>query len=380
MSTEYSNFSKIFKNAVSGVVSVAKFMDEKVDPFCDAVIQMIEDNCTSGEYFHADEDREAFKLNLLTKIDIFFQGNTLRISKPKLERNTRGVTNFGMFQKLMRKDIAEKHSDELEEGQAGFAKLGRIMGEEWKALSEKEKAKYTALADEANKEKNIVKKEDKPKKASHTCEHEDCGKIVRSEPVNGAYYCADHKKKAAKPIITCSFVNKHGIRCSTSVKEDGCMCAKHNKAEEKKVEKKEKKEEKKEEEKEEKKEEKKEKKPVKQPKEEVEEEEEVDWSAVTFDFVNEAPQSVEDDEEYWDKSTELKALKGHYRHPVCRVVYTKSKTGFKFIGISVNGAIEELSVHKSNFPEEILDWAEACGFEVAKPKHKQANLDESDDE
>jgi hypothetical protein len=393
------DFTKVFRNAVSGIIHTSKFMNEKVDPFCDSIIQMVQE--LNSDLLQEDQDCEAFKQGIKTRMDIFFKGNVLRISKPKLESAPkRGINGYTLFVKETRETIAQKYNI------TEFADMGRHAGAEWAALSKDEKSEWNSKAEAINEEKGIVKKDqvEKVKKTLPTCEHEDCTKQVRSDAVDGVYLCADHKKKEVKGFNTCTYVNKHGIKCSTLVKDEGSACAKHTKSddkkEEKKVEKKveEKKAEKKEEKKVEKKveekkvEEKKAEKKVEKKVEEKKVEKKVEkkeakpvakaaskavkkFSDIKFDFENEEAKTISDNEEYWNLSKKINKT-NWFMHPTNKIVFEKiGEDGeeFKFIGVATLGSVEEHE--EEEIPSEIIRWVEDCGFTIEN-KHAMIEFDE----
>ncbi|CDS03600.1 hypothetical protein LRAMOSA01002 [Lichtheimia ramosa] len=57
----------------------------------------------------------------------------------------RGLSAYMFFSQEMRPKVKEENPD------ASFGTLGKILGEKWKAMSDEEKAPYTAKAEEDKK-------------------------------------------------------------------------------------------------------------------------------------------------------------------------------------------------------------------------------------
>jgi hypothetical protein len=335
----FNEFNKIFKHAISGVDAVAKYMDEKFEPYSESVIDAVNE-FNGVVIISTDDDKKRFKELLAEKFKIFFEENTLRISKPKLDGNKRPTTAYASFVRAERKRIMEEYGLKDSDKEA-FSKVGTILGKEWSKLSTEEKEKYKTLAQEETeargvkkaekvektksekpkKEKKIKtekpkaekvekpKKEKKTKAEKHLCEHDGCDIGVKSEPVNGKYLCSTHKKKEEK---------------------------KTEKKETKKTEKKENK------------------------KEKIDYDEEIEYD---LDFFESEPISTDDD--FW-RGDNIKKVKGldMWVQKESGVAFEIDNDGFYiFKGMVVNKKFIDHS--EEDIPEIILDWVRSSDLGVA---------------
>ena len=340
MST-FNEFHKIFKHAVSGVDAISKYMDEKFEPYSDSVIDAVNE-FNGVVIISTNDDKKRFKELLAEKFKIFFENNTLRISKPKLEGNKRPTTAYASFVRAERKRFMEEFGLKDSDPES-FAKIGTILGKEWSKLSSEQKEKYKKLAAEETEargvkktekvenpktekkvakkeekkpekkenkkeEKKVEKKETKKKEVKKTekniCEHDDCTTSVRGEPIDGKYLCSAHKPKTKKKV--------------------------------------EKKEEKKEE------------------KKQIIEDEEIDYDLEYFEC---EPVSTDDDAWRGDNIKKIKDTNMYYQKE-SRIAFEIDKDGFYiFKGMNINKVFIDHA--KEDIPEVILDWARNSDLSVA---------------
>jgi hypothetical protein len=354
----FNYFNKLFKHAISGVDAASKYMDEKMTPFCDSVVEAL-----AGMTIKSNDER--VRTILQEKFQIFFENNTIRISKPKLEVNKRGRNGYNVFVEENRQRLAEEHN--IEPNQAGFIELGRICGREWKQLDEAAQNEYKQRALQLNEASKLAPAPVETKnKDEHNCEYNGCIKKCKTEPIDGSYFCSQHKRK----------VNKKEEKKETK-KEEKKETKKEEKKETKKEEKKEtKKEEKKETKKEEKKETKKETKKVL-----IEDEEKTQPTSkydVKFNFDIEPVRRI-DDFDYWDSAKKVKGT-NYYMHPENFIVYdpTTDTDFYIFIGIAVGTKLYKYQTEK-DFPSNIIEWVSDCGFKVDLKPVLIADSDELDE-
>lgn len=329
------SFNQLFKNAVSGITASARFMDEKKAPFIDSILDLVKtmDNLS----LDSADDQQAFKEKVEKRFNIFFEGNNLRVSKPKLEANKRGMCGYTIFVEEHKTEFRKIHN--IEANKEGFARLGKIFGEEWKKLSDEEKQVYNDKAAEKNIENKTVKKSAPkpaaPTKEVHPCEYDGCERTVKTDALDGAYYCYEHKKKmisAGKPKTT------------KTVKADKPKKAQADKPKKAKAD-----------------------KPESKARQIVEiEEDEPAPAEENFDisyFESEEPVSI-DDTDYWSDSN-IKKIKGteFYFHKESKVAFENDDDGDKvFVGfINEKELVEHL---KSKIPDEVIDWVRECGLIV----------------
>ena len=414
------DFTKVFRYAVQGVVETAKYMDRHIDPCCDAILKIIDDllEQQKGKPIKNDEDRDNVKANIRSRLAILYDNLNLKITHSKEQKDVHQSTPYIAFVSDHKKDFAGKP----------FAEVGKSLGEQWKALSADEKAEYANKAAEDNKlktaqlcyvkdnkqevqdkfgkinktnlaeistkawatlsskqQKELIakaevklasKKADKPKKEVHTCN--ECDKQVRSEPVDGVYLCAEHKKKPSKPVFVCSHIKKNGMQCSTQVKEDGGLCSEHKKQAEKKAEKKAEPVEEKEvvEEKKEKKE-KKNKEESKKTKYEL-----------IYDFENQPPMPFDDkdNEDFWDNCSRIPNTEYAYQRDTNLVFEPildkdeEEEVGRAFIGIIIKNSAGKREVVEyadtDDFPQSVVDWATSSCLKVKSKKGKKEKKEE----
>ena len=343
--SSFNEFNKIFKHAISGVDAVAKYMDEKFEPYSDSVIDAVNE-FNGVVIISTNDDKKRFKELLAEKFKIFFENNTLRISKPKLEGNKRPTTAYASFVRAERKSVMEEYGLKDSDKDA-FAKIGTLLGNKWSKLSNEEKEKYKTMAQEETEARGVKKteknekpktekkikteKKEKVKVEKHICEHDGCDTGVKSEPVNGKYFCSVHKKKEVKKA-------EKKVEKKTEKKEEKKTEKKVEKKEEKKVEKK------------------KEKKVVL----EEDEDKEIEYDLDYFEC-----EPVSTDEDVW-RGDNIKKLKDTdmWVQKESRIVFEIDKDGFYiFKGMLINKIFIDHSVE--DIPEVILDWVSACDLAVA---------------
>ena len=314
-----SYFNKFYKHATSAVEAVAKYMDEKFDPFCDLMIEAVND-LKDEPYIVLDEERAQFRERIQEAFGVFFEKNTLRFFKPKLEGNKKGMTGYTMFVKECRQEIMEKY--ELENDKETFGKLSRIMGREWSTLSVEEKQEYKDRAVQMNGENKIKKKEeDKPSKKEEE-------KMIKEEEEKSSK--KEDEKTNKKPI------KKDDDK--PSKKED----EKPSKKEEDKPSKKE------------------EDKPAKKEAKKEEDKLQNKYES-SFSYEHEDEIDVED-YDFWKRSSHIKGTKNIYFHKENSICFSKEDNGdYNFIGVVFKGKLYDHTKH-ADFPKEIVDYARRCGF------------------
>jgi hypothetical protein len=334
-----SNFN-LFKSVFGNVATLAKAMDNNIDKFCDAILTNLKQHY-DFDSFTEEGEYEEFKEKVIVKAFEVFADFKIKVKKPKTEvseeeKKKKKTNGFILF------NIEKREQLKKDNAGMSFENIGKIVGDEWAKLSEEEKEEYNKKAAEVNGVE--YKKVEKKKNTLPTCSHEDCGKKVKGEAVDGVFLCADHKKqKDKKPIKICAHIKKGGIQCSTTVKDDQDFCSKHKEKTEEKEEKKV--------------EEKKEKKPKK--KIEEEEEEIIPKAKVlascSFKFDKERPVPISN-KEFWV----TQGVKGtNERANVKTGVVTKTEGNIvKFVGILIKGDLYE----EEDLPTVVIDWVEKCGI------------------
>ena len=140
------SFNKIFKNAMSGVDVISKYMDEKVDVFCNSIIELFHTRA-QFVFIKTDEERQEFSNQIKDKFNIFFESNTIRITKPKLASNKRPTTGYMMYVKENRNQVKEQY------GLTDFGQIGKKMSELWNSFDKEVKDTYNQKAKEFDENK-----------------------------------------------------------------------------------------------------------------------------------------------------------------------------------------------------------------------------------
>ena len=133
------SFATVFKSAVSRMSSVSSVLDERVDEFCNSVVDIFESNFQ--EQYEAEE-----RAGLIVKIKACFE--IFERDIPKVKRSSRAktdgpkkVTSFQAFANYNRADVVAANPTAL------FGDISKILGDMWKELSEDEKAGWKAYAE-----------------------------------------------------------------------------------------------------------------------------------------------------------------------------------------------------------------------------------------
>lgn len=214
----------LFKNVFGSVSVLAKAMDNTIDSFTDELIKNLKnfgfDN--TDELLSSEESVRNFKENVVVKAFDVFSEFKMKIKKPKSDKgddDRKRTTGFILF------NIEKRESLKANQPDAKFEVIGKLVGDAWKQLSVDEQEEYNKKAAKINGVE--YKKTSKEKTTLPNCSEEGCTKKCKSEPVDGQYFCADHKKKEKKTLETCSHIKKGGIKCSTMVKDGNTFCSKH---------------------------------------------------------------------------------------------------------------------------------------------------------
>ena len=139
---------------MSGVDVVSKYMDEKVDVFCDSIIELFHTR-TQFAVIKTDEERLEFINQVKDKFNVFFEGNIIRISKPKLESNKRPTTGYMIYVKENRNQVKEQY------GLTDFGQIGKKMSELWNGFDKEVKNTYNQKAKDYDAAKVEKQKETK---------------------------------------------------------------------------------------------------------------------------------------------------------------------------------------------------------------------------
>jgi hypothetical protein len=140
-------FAKLFKSAVSAVNQVSSSLDEKMDQFCDNVITEIESKeillgLASSDESELDNTRVLLRQKIKDCFAIFGQMDLSKKSNGKKSKSDapKKISAYQVFCTEKRDSIIRKNPG------VSFGEISKLLGAEWKSLSEEEKKIYAEKA------------------------------------------------------------------------------------------------------------------------------------------------------------------------------------------------------------------------------------------
>lgn len=300
-----------FKTTFGNIASLAKDMDKNIDVFCSQLIHNLEEYGITVP----KDDNGRFKEEVILKSFDAFSNFKIKIRKSKQEDavdlEKKRTTGFILFSSKKRDEIKETRPN------VTFEEIGKIIGDAWKELPSKEKEKYNR---EAAVKNGVEYKEkvEKEKIILPYCAYDKCERKVKTNSVNGVYWCSEHKKKEAK------------------MKEEKTELTEGTRPE---------------------------KQEVKAKKEEVVEEEEVIPKSeiinhCEFKFNKEKPVPITN-ETFW-KTNGIRGSKDRIHIATGLVLFAPSRDRVYLQGLNIDGTLYE----KCDIPVCILKWVENCGINI----------------
>ena len=179
-----------FRNNYAAIATLAKSMDNNIDSFCNNLISELE-----TVFGLVVPDALKFKEEVVLKSFHAFETHTVKMKRnlkeEKIMTEKKRTTGFIIFNMEKREEIVRNVPEST------FEEIGKIIGDEWKKLSHEEKEKYNREAAFRNGVE-YREKVPKVKVEQHQCHQENCQRHVKTDPIDGVYLCAEHKKRMKK--------------------------------------------------------------------------------------------------------------------------------------------------------------------------------------